>query len=279
VYDIEAAYLAAALGSQNPYLRQSLLLDVGGYRRVSKIMPSVVYNTINVPIFPDRGQRYSASFELAGPGGNTYYQKMRFEGIWYIPMPKYQRLTLGMRAEGQWISPRGVTVLPIFEKFFIGGEYTVRGFDMRTIGPRDSVTGIVTGGNKTLVFNAELAFRVAGPVRIIGFFDAGQVRDVGERFGWMQDHVRAVPFDRGILYDPFTSTILTEEPYVPQTEVWARSHAFKTSTGLELRFFMPVLNVPFRLIGAWNPSRFGVFNNNLEPTKQFTFRFAVGTTF
>jgi hypothetical protein len=40
-----------------------------------------------------------------------------------------------------------------------------------------------------------------------------------------------------------------------------------------------VLNVPFRLIGAWNPSRLGVLNNNLLPTQKFVFRFAVGTTF
>ena len=44
-------------------------------------------------------------------------------------------------------------------------------------------------------------------------------------------------------------------------------------------FFMPVLNVPFRLIAAWNPQREGVFNNQLQPQKAFTFRFAVGSTF
>jgi len=42
---------------------------------------------------------------------------------------------------------------------------------------------------------------------------------------------------------------------------------------------MPVVNVPFRLIGAFNPSRGGVFDNNLSLAKRFTFRFAVGTTF
>ena len=282
VYDIDATYLAAANASGNPFLRQSLLLDYNGYRTVSKIMPSVVYNTVNQPIFPTEGKRYTASFELAGPGGNTYYEKMRFEGIWYFPMPKMKRLSWGLRAEGQWITPRGLDsafALPIFEKFFIGGEYTVRGFDMRSIGPRDTVTGIVTGGNKTLVFNAELSFIVAGPVRILGFFDAGQVKDVGQSFGWYENYTRVVPFDRGLLYDPFSSTILTPEPYAPTTEVYARSYAFKTSTGAELRFFMPVLNVPFRLIAAYNPSRFGVLNNNLQLTKAFTFRFAVGTTF
>ena len=42
---------------------------------------------------------------------------------------------------------------------------------------------------------------------------------------------------------------------------------------------MPVLNVPFRLIAAYNPNRGGVLDNQLQPTKRFTFRFAVGTTF
>jgi hypothetical protein len=54
---------------------------------------------------------------------------------------------------------------------------------------------------------------------------------------------------------------------------------FKTSVGGEIRFFMPVLNVPFRLIGAYNPQRRGILDNQLLPQKAFTFRFAVGTTF
>ena len=55
--------------------------------------------------------------------------------------------------------------------------------------------------------------------------------------------------------------------------------AFKTSTGAELRFFMPVLNVPFRLIFAYNGNREGVLDNNLQQEKKFKFRFDVGTTF
>ena len=56
-------------------------------------------------------------------------------------------------------------------------------------------------------------------------------------------------------------------------------HDFKTSTGAEVRFFMPVLNVPFRLIFAFNPQREGVLDNTLQPQKSFQFRFAVGSTF
>jgi hypothetical protein len=54
---------------------------------------------------------------------------------------------------------------------------------------------------------------------------------------------------------------------------------FITSTGAEVRFFMPVLNVPFRLIMAFNPQRDGVLDNNLQPEKAFKFRFDVGSTF
>ena len=55
--------------------------------------------------------------------------------------------------------------------------------------------------------------------------------------------------------------------------------AFKSSIGAEIRFFMPVLNVPFRLIFAMNPSRGGVLDNQLLPERRFKFRFAVGSTF
>ena len=54
---------------------------------------------------------------------------------------------------------------------------------------------------------------------------------------------------------------------------------FKTSTGAEIRFMMPVLNVPFRLIFAYNPQRSGVYDNNLQLQSKFQFRFAVGSTF
>jgi hypothetical protein len=82
------------------------------------------------------------------------------------------------------------------------------------------------------------------------------------------------------LNDPFATSSLSalKAPGVT-TEVIGQTSAFKTSTGVELRFFMPVLNVPFRLIYAWNPQREGVLNNNLQPQKETVFRFAVGTTF
>ncbi len=281
VSDINEAYLNPLVLAGNPFLRESLLLDVGGQRRVSKIAPSVVYNTINVPIFPDRGARYMGSVEIAGLGGNTEYVQSRVEGIQYIPFTR--RMSLGLRAEAQWIRPYGgTTTLPIFEKLFLGGEYSIRGFDIRSVGPRDPVTGIVTGGNKSLLVNGEFYITVGGPVRFLLFYDAGQVRDIGQRFRWNEDITERVFPDLPILTDPFVGNGILTPPGTDTTPVFRvvdRTPAFKTSTGFELRFFLPVLNVPVRLIGAYNPSRRGVLSNQLRFTEKFTFRFAVGTTF
>ncbi len=84
------------------------------------------------------------------------------------------------------------------------------------------------------------------------------------------------------LRDPYALVNLTDPSVsIPKPEVVTvgTTSAFKTSTGLEVRFFMPVLNVPFRLIMAWNPQRGNVLDQSLQPAKSFTFRFAVGTTF
>jgi len=280
VYDIAPAYLLPEVLATSPVLRESLLIDLNGQRNVSKISPSVIFNTVNRPIFPSDGTRLTASFDIAGLGGNTFYYQTRLEGIFYQPVTT--RMSIGVRVEGQYIRPYGRTeTLPIFEKYFQGGEYSIRGFDIRSIGPRDSVSRLVTGGNKTLLFNGEYYFDLGGPIRMLFFYDAGQVRDLGERFTWNEQITELVYPDPPLLSDPFATVGLTPPGVIntPTVKVIGKTPAFKTSTGVELRFFMPVLNVPFRLIAAYNPSRRGVLNNNGLATQKFTFRFAVGTTF
>jgi outer membrane protein insertion porin family len=239
VKDVNPLYLDPAVIGRNPFLQDALLSGEGGRRTISKVTPSFVHNTIDNPIFPTTGRRYTASIDVAGIGGNVNYLKPRLEGVWMFQHTR--RTSIGFRGQLEYIQPYASTsVLPIFEKLFLGGEYSVRGYDIRSIGPRDPITGIVIGGDKSLLFNAEYLITIAGPVRLVLFYDAGQVPDDGTRYAWEN---------------------------------------FKTSTGAEIRFFMPVLNVPFRLIFAHNPQREGVYDNNLQPAKKYTFKFAVGSTF
>jgi outer membrane protein insertion porin family len=253
--------------NQNPYLADSLLIGQGGRRIISKITPTIAMNTVDNPVTPVTGRRYTATFGMAGLGGDTKYLNPTVEGVWFLQQAR--RLTLGLRAQGAYIRPLGGTTLPIFERLVLGGGYSIRGYDLRTVGPTSQMFpkpqpprfpgtevglsevnntiyptsgyNIIIGGNKSMLFNAEYLIQVGGPVRLILFYDAGQVKDSGERF-------------------------------VAQD--------FVTSAGLEVRFFMPVLNVPFRLIFASNPQRNGVLNYNTGlPEKAFRFRFDVGSTF
>ena len=282
VLDVNPVYLTlAAPGTGNFFLRESLLLDLGGRRVVSKVTPSVVHNTINRPIFPTAGRRLIGSVDFAGLGGNTFYIQTRGEVMQFKEFKP--KLSGAVRFEAQYVVPYGSThTLPVFERIFLGGEYSVRGFDIRTIGPRDETGRAVIGGNKSLLFNAEFYFDPGGPIRLVAFYDAGQVRDVGEGFVWFEEVTQLVLPDPPLLTDPFRFSNLTDPDNPPAeatTQVIGRRNAFKTSTGVELRFFMPVLNVPFRLIAAYNPQRGGVLNNNFQLQPKFTFRFAVGTTF
>jgi len=267
---------------RNPFLFDSYLIGSKGNRTISKISPSYVFNTIDNPIFPANGKRVTLAIDLGGLGGNTSYYKPTLEGIWYHPHTS--RSSFGGRVQFQYIEPyRGTTNLPVFERLFLGGEYSVRGYDIRSIGPTVPNSQIVLGGNKSLLFNGEYIITVAGPVRLVLFYDAGQVRDFGEKFAWKENLTRQVFPAAPLLIDPFSALSFggLEDPNAPgpHTEVIGRTSAFKTSTGAEVRFFMPVLNVPFRLIFAANPQRGGVLNNTLLPAKAFTFKFAVGSTF
>jgi outer membrane protein assembly factor BamA len=279
VLDLNPAYTNPTLLAQNPFLADSLLIGKGGSRRISKVVPSFSFNTIDNPIFPSTGRRLTASFDYAGPGGDTFFVKPVLEGVGFWRVTP--RMSAGARAQFQYIRPYGDTKeLPIFEKLYLGGEYSIRGYDIRSIGPRDVNTFLVLGGNKSMLFNAEYLFQIAGPVRLVLFYDTGQVRDIGEKFGWKEDILEVVPAPRPLLVDPLAFTGFVD-PTAPgaSTRSIGKQSAFKTSTGAEIRFFMPVLNVPFRLIFAYNPQRAGVRDNNLQLAKRFTFRFAVGSTF
>ena len=284
ISDLNPAFRDPQIYRNNPLLADSLLVAEGGKRTISKIGPSYVYNTVDNPIFPTAGRRFTMSFDMAGLGGNTKFMQPRAEAIYYKPTTR--KTSIGLRAAADYIRPYGDTIaLPIFQKIFLGGEYSMRGFDLRAVSPRDPISGVQVGGNKSLLFNAEYLISIAGPVRLVLFYDAGQVRDVGDPFTWKEQLTEPVqprqpgPFPGGSRLRHAAQSARRGFRSRSRPGRIGETDAFKTSTGAEIRFFMPVLNVPFRLIFAMNPSRAGVLDNNLNPEKRFKFRFAVGSTF
>jgi outer membrane protein insertion porin family len=204
-----------------------------GRRRESRFTPSFVHNTVDNPWTPRSGVKYTTSFQFVGGplGGTLSFYKPNVEAIFYIPHTR--RTALGVRVEGAYVRPFGDTEqLPYYQRFFLGGETQIRGYNIRSVGPVDDQNRAL-GGNKFALFNAEYYFDIGGPLRLVLFFDAGQTFLEGENIALSR---------------------------------------FRTSTGAEMRFIMPVLNVPFRLIWAMNPHR-----DAFQPKS--TFKFAVGSTF
>lgn len=204
-----------------------------GKRTISALSPTIYYSTVDSPIFPTRGTKYLFTYRYSGGflGGDVNLHRTKLQFVKFIPIGK--RHTLGMQFVHEGISAFGNTPVPLYEKIFLGGERSIRGFDIYRIGPRNEY-GAVIGGNKSFYLNLEYLIPLNQQVSFVFFYDVGNAYD-------------------------FKQPISLKNVY--------------SSMGMELKIFVPMLNVPFRLIFAYNP-------RTLEPDdSNFAFRFAVGPSF
>ncbi|MBI2082525.1 MAG: outer membrane protein assembly factor BamA [Deltaproteobacteria bacterium] len=79
-----------------------------------------------------------------------------------------------LRAEG--INVFGSDVLPRDKRLFLGGDYSVRGFDQDSISPRDA-TGQLAGGLILLLHTIEIQTKIKGGLKFASFLDSGSVTD------------------------------------------------------------------------------------------------------
>ncbi len=139
-------------------------------------------NTTDKYIDPSRGTAQSATVEYAGGplGGDSDFVKYFLNGRAYFPVVASTVLS-GNILWGHVISTVGGRV-PIYERFFLGGPYTIRGFESRTISPVDPNTGEDIGGTKELVINVEYLIPLWGEMGFKGvlFFDMGNTWGQGE---------------------------------------------------------------------------------------------------
>ncbi len=144
-----------------------------GESTVSSVTFSIVHNTLDNPMFPLKGWLNIGTSEFAGTflGGNTDFVKLQADTGVYIPI--VWDTTVHLRGRIGWGEGIGGDRLPVFERYFVGGISTVRGYDVRTLGPE--VDGVLIGGNKELIFNAEFIFPISSQLKLRGlvFCDAG----------------------------------------------------------------------------------------------------------
>jgi outer membrane protein insertion porin family len=182
----------------------------------SSITPMLFRSTIDSPLTPTHGTQYSVSMKYAGTflGGAIDLIKPQVEFTYYHPIfgrgPKAH--VIGFHAQFQLVKAINNSEIPYWEKFFLGGERSIRGYEVYTIGPRDA-NGYNLGGEKTAVFNAEYIIPVGGPLYVIAFYDVGN----------------SIPYSEKLRFKDMYSSI-----------------------GIEARLFIPALRVPFRLIFAYN---------------------------
>lgn len=171
--DVEATLRATEIDIRK--LRQAGLTSSGRL--------TLSYDTRNNRLFPSEGQYTTLSVEHANEflGSENEFTRMIGRTRWYF-QPIWD-LVLKFNLTAGWVLSGNEEPVPLFERFFVGGIFTVRGFERNSIGERLYQTSspdgqlfpFTIGGDKELIFNTELEIPIFPEVGIRGvvFFDAG----------------------------------------------------------------------------------------------------------
>lgn len=142
------------------------------------------------PFASHEGSFNSISFKYAGGilGGDSAYSKTDLMSSWFFPLP--WETTFNTKFSAGYLTENSSGKLPIYEKFYLGGIGSIRGFKSSDISPRDPTTNERIGGTKMWYTNLEYVFPLAQEAGLLGvvFFDAGKVYDRDEN--WSLDRIK-----------------------------------------------------------------------------------------
>jgi outer membrane protein insertion porin family len=260
----------------------------------SKILPSFSINTLDASYQPHSGKQIFLGGELAGLGGTVKSVRPIIQYKQFFPVQK-RRNAIGINFQGSFLTGYGGLVAPPFQRFYMGGENDLRGFDIRSVSPiaflpnkavinltnpdgstvlKDPsnprlgayqipipVESIVQPGGDLNVFgNVEYRISIVGPVTLAPFMDMGInpiVRESQLRInpGQLSD-INQTPFGCPAL-DIALNCIGGEKLSFSGflKPVAHTNWTPRMSTGIELQVMLPVINAPFRIYWAYNPLR------------------------
>ncbi|CAG1065023.1 Outer membrane protein assembly factor BamA [uncultured bacterium] len=149
--------------------------EQAGTSTESSVRVQIRRDTRNDAFFPSEGSVMSAFTELAGGplGGTSYFVKYEGEAVKFFPLP--WDTVLSVHGTAGYVQGYEGRQAPIYERYFLGGINSIRGFETRTVGPKDADTGDLIGGNTMFAANIEYLFPLIPEQNIRGlvFFDAG----------------------------------------------------------------------------------------------------------
>lgn len=153
----------------------------------SSIFGSISHNSTDYRLDPSTGWINALSLEYAGLGGNNKFARYITDHTWFHPV--YKKLIFSTKLTLGYVQEVGQPV-PIDEKFYLGGIYSLRGFKARTVSPTkmqlakdingaQSEENVYLGGNTEYFGNAELTFPLLTEAGVKGvvFFDYGNSFD------------------------------------------------------------------------------------------------------
>jgi outer membrane protein insertion porin family len=130
-------------------------------------------------LFTSRGNRTTLSTQWAGLGGDINYFKLEGRMAHFIPTFETLDQTLAIYARAGTAIPYGDSdTIPFYDRFYLGGPDSLRGYDYRDIGPRDADDATESiGGNTYTMLSFEYGFRIAEPLGLVVFYDWGFVNE------------------------------------------------------------------------------------------------------
>jgi outer membrane protein insertion porin family len=245
--------------------------------RSSKITPTLTYNTVDNPVNPTHGKSFFYSLGFEGLGGNAKSISQVFDTKYFRPV-NHKRNVLGFHLLTAFTTGYGGVEPSPYQRFFTGGDDSVRGFDIRTISPITFVpvasntavafnvpnnlngsglpisrtigvplltnTIVYPGGDTQAVGNAEYRIPLVGPVSMSLFFDAG-INGILRK-----SQLRLDSAGLAQLRSQFPNTSINSTLQLAP----GSNFAPRTSTGVEFIVQLPILQAPFRIYWAFNPN-------------------------
>jgi len=184
------------------------ILNSEGSHFLNRFGASIAYDTRNNALLPDRGQRTELQAEVVAGDANFYRLEAKTE--WYFPGPwEGHVLEVGVKAGvvqafsdftddptpyRSYYTTNKITGIPVFhrgpknrpdndvpffERYFLGGAYSLRGFRYRDVAPQErglyGVGDEPVGGNTYYMAYAEYSIPIIDRVRLAAFYDMGNV--------------------------------------------------------------------------------------------------------